>query len=99
MDVRIANENTTGGSDGCMAFSDPDNFGLPECIVIADIVGVYQKYCGQVSLADFLVIAAEAVMGRTASSYDKNDYYGDGSTAKSFIERFSFGRTTQNECP
>ena len=53
-----------------MAFSDPDNIGLPECIQNTDILGVYQKYCGQVSLADFLVIASEAVMGRTASSYD-----------------------------
>jgi len=82
-----------------MAFSDPDNFGLSDCILDADIVSVYQNCCGQVSLADFLVIAAEAVMGRTASNYDQNNYYGDGTTANSFIKNFSFGRTTFNECP
>ena len=38
-------------------------------------------------------------MGRTASNYDQNDYYGDGTTANSFIKNFSFGRTTLNECP
>jgi hypothetical protein len=38
--------------------------------------------CTKVSLADFLVIAGEAVMGRTAASYDAEDYYADGTYAK-----------------
>jgi hypothetical protein len=50
-------------------------------------------------LADFLVIAAEAVMGRTAEKYNANDYYEQGSVAQAFLEDFKFGRTAVNTCP
>ena len=58
-----------GGSDGCVDFSDGDNAGLDVClyrgsfgVLIAD---AYASYCTTVSLADFLVISAEAVIGVT----------------------------------
>jgi hypothetical protein len=50
-------------------------------------------------LADFLVIAGEAVMGRTAELYDASDYYAAGTTAKAFMENFKSGRTAVAECP
>jgi len=43
---------------------------------------VYEENCDEVSLADFIVIAAEAVMGRTATSFNGKDYYADGTLAK-----------------
>ena len=45
MDFRIDSTSTSGGADGCMAFSDGDNFGLTDCILDTDIVSVYQNYC------------------------------------------------------
>jgi len=53
----------TGGPDGCVDFTDPDNGGLSQCLASGVNLGaVYSKYCTAVSLADFIVIAAEAVM-------------------------------------
>jgi hypothetical protein len=55
-----------GGSDGCFAEDTADNAGLHECLVTgtngSKLIDVYQEFCNQVSLADFLVISAEAVM-------------------------------------
>jgi len=42
---------------------------------------VYKKFCTSVSLADFLVVAAEAVMGRTATGYSSKDRYAPGTFA------------------
>jgi hypothetical protein len=42
---------------------------------------IYKKFCKTVSLADFLVVAAEAVMGRTATNYSPKDRYGEGTFA------------------
>jgi len=53
----------TGGSDGCVDFEDGDNAGLNECLAYGTNLGaIYSKYCSWLSLADFIVLAAEAVM-------------------------------------
>ena len=58
-----------GGSDGCVDFSDGDNAGLDVCLYQGtfgvSIADAYASYCTTVSLADFLVISAEAVIGVT----------------------------------
>jgi hypothetical protein len=54
----------TGGSDGCVDFDDIDNNGLKACL--ADLRPIYCTAATVVSVADFLVIAAEAVMTATA---------------------------------
>jgi len=59
----------SGGNDGCVNFHDKDNMGLVDCIQKTNIVSAYDEYCGVVSLADFIVIAAEATMARTSTSY------------------------------
>ena len=83
MDFRIHPDGTTtGGSDACVNFEDPDNKGLAECITQFGLVSAYQQSCTKASLADFIVIAGEAVMGRTATSYDAEDYYADDTLAK-----------------
>ena len=53
----------TGGADGCVDFEDSDNNGLESCMAYGVNLGaVYSNYCLSVSLADFIVVAAEAVM-------------------------------------
>lgn len=88
-----------GGADGCVNFADDDNSGIHTCIANSGIEAVYQKHCDLVSLADFIVIAAEAVMGRTATSYNKDSYFKDGTLARGFRDRFAAGRTTKETCP
>lgn len=73
MDYRV--ESNQGGADGCINFNDEDNTGLAECLTESALPGVYEQFCDEVSLADFLVIAAEAVMGRTATSHRNFNYY------------------------
>lgn len=51
-----------------------------------------------VSLADFIVIAAEAVMGRTATKYNETDYYAEGTLASTFKKNFRAGRKTVETC-
>lgn len=70
--------DSNGGSDGCVNFEDPDNKGLAECIAEFQLVDAYEPRCDEVSLADFIVIAAEAAMGRTATSYNPYDEYSNG---------------------
>ena len=65
----------TGGSDGCVDFSDPDNTGLPSCLAWTGIESVYDKWCGTISLADFLVLAGEAVVGSISVGYDPHDQF------------------------
>ena len=102
MDFRHQTDgSTTGGADACINFEDGDNKGLPQCIAAFNLASAYQPVCGRVSLADFLVIAGEAVMGRTATPpvlYNEDDYYAEGTLAKSFRDGFKFGRITNQEC-
>jgi len=61
--VPTAASGQTGGSDGCVDFNDGDNAGLSACLAYGTNLGaIYSKYCMSLSLADFIVIAAEAVM-------------------------------------
>lgn len=88
MDYRNTNGVLSGGSDGCINFGDGDNTGLADCLEASGLIGVFQNYCTTTSLADFLIIAAEAVMGRTAQKYDASDYYAKGTAAEAFMENF-----------
>lgn len=90
--------SATGGSDGCVNFFDKDNMGLVQCIQKTNIVKAYDEHCGVVSLADFIVIAAEATMARTSNSYNAEDDYAEGTLAREFRDQFKFGRTTSETC-
>jgi len=87
-----------GGSDACTNMDDPDNRGLQECLAHGEfgfsLRDVYHHHCTRISLADFIVIAAEAVMtvlrDRVRASNDK-------AAVLRFRERFLFGRTTAVE--
>lgn len=70
MDYRNVNGTESGGSDGCVNFADEDNKGLDTCLIASNLATVYDKTCDKVSLADFIVIAAEAVTARTTTRYD-----------------------------
>jgi hypothetical protein len=82
--VRRGAAKKEGGSDGCVNFKDPDNKGLPTCLAKAKIETVYADYCDRVSLADFMVIAAEAVVGRLAVDYDAKDPFKAGTLQAKF---------------
>jgi hypothetical protein len=97
--------DNAGGSDGCLRFEDPDNKGLINCLngnstVVTDadtdsfnksLHSVYQNHCGVVSLADFIVIAGEAVMGFTEVSATVD-------LKEDFKASFRYGRTTSATC-
>lgn len=74
MDFRKGPPNTLGeridegGSDGCMDLNDGDNAGLEDCAKAFQYTVIYKKWCTKVSLADFLVIAAEAA----SAIFEKN---------------------------
>lgn len=99
MDFRIGTDKTTrGGSDGCISFTDPDNAGLPSCIEEFQLAKAYAPVCDSVSLADWLVVAGEAVMGRTAVDYDPKEPFKAGTLAATFRDGFKFGRVTNTAC-
>ena len=54
---------------GCVDFSDGDNAGLDVCLFQgtfgASFADAYESYCATASLADFLDISPEAVVGVT----------------------------------
>jgi len=82
-----------GGADGCLAFEDPDNNGLRNCVrdVYSNTLhDVYKNVCDEVSLADFLVIAGEAVMSFTATK--------PINLRQRFKDAFLYGRTTKQTC-
>ena len=99
MDYQAGDATKLGGSDGCIRFSDPVNGGLLSCLQASPLVAVYQSVCTKVSLADFIVIAGEAVMGRTSPSYNPAAPYADGTLLNRFKHNFTVGRTTVSECP
>ena len=83
-----AAEGEQGGSDGCVDFEDVDNTGLDGCVHKDEnsLQQVYSDWCEQVSLADFIVIAAEAVMSASATS------------PIDFATSFKYGRSTSATC-
>lgn len=102
MDYRPGHEHE-GGSDGCMSFDDPDNKGIPSCVRKFGIHDLYGKWSNKVSLADFMVIIAEAAIGRSATdnysrTYQKGNYFREGTYAKTLRDSFKFGRKTVEEC-
>merc|ERR1719491_1775804 len=81
----------TGGSDGCIKFEDPDNKGLQECML--QVRTVYHDICTRVSLADFIVVAAEALIMRS-----RHDWDGMKSPSLRMDVGFQFGRQTRLQC-
>ena len=90
--------NSSGGSDGCINFNDPDNKGLKKCILETNIPRIYQEVCDKISLADFLVIAAEAMMARAGKTYNAASPFAEGSLEAGFMKKFYYGRKTNVEC-
>lgn len=88
-----------GGADACTDMSDPDNAGLAACLHRGEhgvsLASAYQQHCTEVSLADFLVIAAEAVMTATRSNVLAAD---PSASPVNFRSQFRFGRTTAMSC-
>jgi hypothetical protein len=99
MDLRVnINGKLEGGSDGCMDFSDPSNNGVANCLINFGYLKAYNEVCDKVSVADFIVIAAEAIMGRTAEDYDPDNKFAEGSLLESFKNNFYYGRVTNLSC-
>jgi hypothetical protein len=92
----------TGGSDGCTDMNHEDNKGLKECLIDGEydqnLVDIYEKYCVTVSLADFLVIAAEGVILHTRENVLMDDPMAPKIDLKN-NGPFMFGRQTSHECP
>ena len=92
MDFRFNSDGTaTGGSDGCMNFEDEDNMGITACLEKIYAATTYSEWCGSVSLGYFFVIAAEAVMARTATLYNADSQFSDQSLEHAFMIKFVFG--------
>jgi hypothetical protein len=89
----------TGGADACTDMSDPDNAGLAACLHTGEhgvsLISAYQEHCTEVSLADFLVIAAEAVMTATRDNVLSAD---PSASPVNFRSQFRYGRTTATSC-
>mmetsp|Transcript_37497 Transcript_37497/g.96992 ORF Transcript_37497/g.96992 Transcript_37497/m.96992 type:complete len:521 (+) Transcript_37497:74-1636(+) len=93
-------KDNQGGADGCIDLHDPDNKGLAECLHTGEhgvsILTAYHAHCTQISLADFLVIAAEAVM------LSSRKHVTDADNARrdiDFRSSFRYGRSTAATCP
>lgn len=86
-----------GGADGCINFEDPDNKGLKGCLLEAvaeddtSLEGIWQEFCTEVSLADFFVIVAEALIVNTLPKESE-------SWGPELENQFRFGRTTRETC-
>lgn len=78
----------SGGSDGCVNFEDPDNAGLAGCLDRTGINKIYGQWCDKISLADFMVLAAEAVTGRLAVDYDAEDPFKKNTLLENFSRQF-----------
>jgi len=96
-----SSQGGSGGADGCIDFRDPDNGGLKGCMLSTvherdssdvSLESMWQEFCTEVSVADFFVIAAEALMVATAASNQR------GAWANAFSREFAFGRTTALTC-
>ena len=89
----------TGGSDGCVNFEDPNNADIPDCLVWTDLAGIYNKWCDRISMADFIVVAAEAVAGSLSPDYNANHKFNTDTLLTRFKQQFEFGRKSMDECP
>jgi len=88
--------NGQGGSDGCLDLHDADNAGLPECLHSGhhgfSIYDAYKTHCSEISLADFIVLAAEAVIAFS------REYATGGNSDIDLRSNFRYGRTTAATC-
>ena len=66
---------STGGSDGCVNFQDGDNAGLSPCLQKTGITEIYEKWCHKISVADFMVLAAEVATGSLSVDYNPDDIF------------------------
>jgi hypothetical protein len=88
-----------GGADGCTDIKHHDNAGLDFCLFVGEngvsLKDAWAEHCGDVSLADFLVMAGEVVM-----TLSRNIEVQAKPTAKpiDFTDVFKFGRTTAQTC-
>lgn len=89
---RHNNPKLSGGSDGCVNFDDADNAGLAKCLARSSLNSIYERHCDKVGLADFMVLAAEAVTGALAE--DSKDFSDGTSLLAKFRDQFRFGRET-----
>ena len=87
-----------GGSDGCLNFNDPDNKGLPSCIIQFKLNDVLDKHKDKISVADFIVLAAEAAIAVSSEGFDKESPYEGGAFADDLMLSFRYGRTTRETC-
>lgn len=90
-----------GGTDACINFEDPDNKGLHDCLINHgefnkgnSIQDLYQEFCDEISLADFIVIVAEAVMVRLRPDFNFNEKSSPTFAWGSFL----WGRETKTSC-
>lgn len=79
--------------------TDADNAGLAQCLYQGEfgvsIADAYADFCTSISLADFLVVAAEAVMGASRKHVTDAD---SSRSPIDFKSKFKFGRTTAKSC-
>lgn len=75
--IRPNAKKVSGGSDGCVNFEDGDNAGLASCLAWTGLNKIYENWCDKLSLADFMVLSAEAVVGAIAVDYDEKDPFKD----------------------
>lgn len=90
--------NNRGGSDGCLLFTEGDHAGLGSCMQTFSLNAIYANHCTSVSIADFMVIVAEGVMGRAAEDFTSSDPYNAGTTLGKFMHSFKYGRETATQC-
>jgi len=95
MDFRLGGG---GGSDGCVNFQDADNAGISDCLRKFNIPSLYERFAKTVSLADFLVITAEAAIGRTATGWSGENRWSLDSLEFRLLRSFKYGRETKTTC-
>jgi len=91
----------TGGANGCIDLTDPDNGGLAECLYTGAEFGIsiadaYEFFCTEVSLADFIVIAGQAIIEKTRQNVLDAKPKAPSITLKDI---FKWGRDTATTCP
>lgn len=95
-------ETKLGGSDACTDMNNPDNRGLAQCLTKGEfsyqdsLAKIYHSVCDTISLADFLVVAAEHVMRRTRENALKENR---SAPNVDFQSNFKYGRKTRTSCP
>lgn len=95
MDYREGEVNE-GGSDGCINFDDEDNANLQACLTNNKIPQLFEEVRDKVSLADFIVIIAEAAMA--VSHKGHTGVADEGTLYQRFRDGFKWGRKSVAHC-